>query len=61
MLELTENQVDIIKSFAIFFLLLIGNYIGSTIFTCSQINYLKKYKFIHLCCAFLLFYFLNTL
>ena len=61
MLELTENQVDIIKSFAIFFLLLIGNYIGSTIFTCSQINYLKKYKFIQLCCAFLLFYFLNTL
>ena len=61
MLELTENQVDIIKSFAIFFLLLIGNYIGSSIFTCSQINYIKKYKFLQLFGAFLLFYFLDTL
>ena len=61
MLELTETHVDIIKSFAIFFLLLIGTYIGNIIFTCTQINYLKKNKFIQLCCAFLLFYFLNTL
>ena len=61
MLELTEIQVDLIKSFAIFFLLLVGSYIGNTIFTCSQLNYLKKYKFIQLFCAFLLFYFLDTL
>lgn len=61
MLKFTENTVDIIKSFAIFFLLLIGNYIGSSIFTCSQVNYIKKYKILQLFGAFLLFYFLDTL
>ena len=61
MLEFTENKFDIIKSFAVFSLLLIGNYVGTSIFTCSQINYIKKHKFIQFFGAFLLFYFLDTL
>ena len=61
MLEFTENKLDIIKSFAVFSLLLIGNYVGTSIFTCSQVNYIKKHKFIQLFGAFLLFYFLDTL
>jgi len=42
MSELTENQADIIKSFAIFYLLLIANYIGGSLFTCLQINTIKN-------------------
>jgi hypothetical protein len=61
MLDLSENQADIIKSFAIFYLLLIGNYIGSSLFTCFQINNIKKYKSIQLFSAFLLFFFSVTL
>ena len=61
MLELNENQADIIKSFAVFYLLLIGNYIGSSLFTCLQINTIKKYKSIQLFSAFLLFFFSVTL
>jgi hypothetical protein len=61
MLELTENQADIIKSFAIFYLLLIGNYIGSSLFTCLQINNIKKHRSLQLFSAFLLFFFSVTL
>lgn len=59
--EITETQADLIKSFAIFYLLLVGNYIGSSIFTCFQINYIQKNKWLQLCISFLLFYFLVTL
>jgi hypothetical protein len=59
--EISQNQADIIKSFAIFYLLLVGNYIGSSIFTCHQINYIKQHKWIQLLISFLLFYFLVTL
>jgi hypothetical protein len=61
MSELTENQADIIKSFAIFYLLLIANYIGGSLFTCLQINTIKKHKSIQLFSAFLLFFFSVTL
>lgn len=59
--EITENQADIIKSFAIFYLLLVGNYVGSSIFTCFQENYIKGHKWLQLLMSFLLFYFLVTL
>lgn len=59
--EISQNQADMIKSFAIFYLLLIGNYVGSSIFTCFQINYIKQHKWLQLLLSFLLFYFLVTL
>ena len=61
MAELTENQADIIKSFAIFYLLLVANYIGNSLFTCLQINTIKTHKSIQLFSAFLLFFFSSYL
>jgi len=59
--EISQNQADLIKSFAVFYLLLVGNYVGSSIFTCVQVNYIQDNKWIQLLMAFLLFYFLVTL
>ena len=59
--EISTGQADLIKSFAIFYLLLVGNYIASSIFTCFQINFIKKNNVLQLFIAFLLFYFLVTL
>ena len=59
--EISTRQADLIKSFAIFYLLLVGNYVGSSIFTCFQINYIKNNKTLQLVISFLLFYFLVTL
>jgi len=59
--EISQTQADLIKSFAIFYLLLVGNYIGSSIFTCVQIKYIQHNKWLQLLMSFLLFYFLVTL
>ena len=59
--EISQNQADLIKSFAIFYLLLVGNYVGGSIFTCFQINYIQKNKWLQILISFLLFYFLVTL
>ena len=59
--EISQNQADKIKSFAIFFLLIVNNFIGTSIFTCNQINNLKQHKWLQLLMAFFLFYFLVTL
>jgi hypothetical protein len=59
--EITTMQADLIKSFALFYLLLIGSHIDSSIFTCFELNYIKKHKWIQLVVAFLFFYFLVTL
>lgn len=59
--EISQNQADLIKSFAIFYLLLVGNYVGTSIFTCFQITYIQKNKWLQLLISFLLFYFLVTL
>jgi hypothetical protein len=59
--EISVGQADLIKSFAIFYLLLVGNYIGTSLFTCFQINYIKQHKWLQLVISFLLFYFLVTL
>jgi hypothetical protein len=59
--EINIGQADLIKSFAIFYLLLVSNYVGSSIFTCFQINFIKNNKGLQLFISFLLFYFLVTL
>ncbi len=59
--EISQNQADLIKSFAIFYLLLVGNYVGTSIFTCFQIQYIQKNKWLQILISFLLFYFLVTL
>jgi hypothetical protein len=59
--EISEKQADLIKSFAIFYLLLVVNYVGDSIFTCDQVEHLKRNKWIQLVISFLLFYFLVTL
>jgi len=59
--EISQNQADLIKSFAIFYLLLVGNYVGTSIFTCFQIKYIQENKWLQLVISFLLFYFLVTL
>ena len=59
--EISVSQADIIKSFAIFYLFLVANYVGEGMFTCFQINFIKKNKTVQFSLAFLLFYFLVTL
>ena len=59
--EISVFQADLIKSFAIFFLLLVGNYVSKSIFTCVQITYIQKHKLLQLFISFFLFYFLVTL
>ena len=58
--EITTSQADLIKSFAVFYLLLIGNYIGNSLFTCFQLTYIKNNKWLQLLISFFLFYFLVT-
>jgi hypothetical protein len=53
--EISQNEANMIKSFAIFYLLLVTNYVGTSIFTCFQINYIKERKWLKLLIAFLLF------
>ena len=61
MLQLTEFQADIIKLFAIFYLSLIANYIGSGLFPHKLMNVITTHKPIQLFSAFLLFFFSVTL
>jgi hypothetical protein len=59
--DISVMQADIIKSFAIFFLLLIGNFVVGSIFTCYQIHNIKQHIWLQRVVAFFLFYFLVTL
>lgn len=59
--EISQTQADLIKSFAIFYLLLVGNYIGNSLFTCFQVDYIRNHKWLQLFIAFLLFYFLVSI
>ena len=61
MLQLTEFQSDIIKLFAIFYLSLIANYIGSGLFPHKLMKVITTHKPIQLFSAFLLFFFSVTL
>jgi hypothetical protein len=55
--EITPIQADLIKSFAIFYMLLVVNYLGNTLFSCYQINYIKSNKWFQFTLSFFLFYF----
>uniref|UniRef100_A0A6C0KP93 Uncharacterized protein n=1 Tax=viral metagenome TaxID=1070528 RepID=A0A6C0KP93_9ZZZZ len=59
--EITIGQADLIKSFAIFYLLIVSNYVSSSLFTCAEVNFIEKNTWLKLAIAFFLFYFLVTL
>jgi hypothetical protein len=59
--EISVFQADIIKSFAIFYLFVVINFVGKSIFTCFEINYIMNRRWLQLTISFLLFYFLVTL
>lgn len=58
--KISIYQADILKSLALFYLLILGNFITG-LFTCHQKNFIVKNKWIQLIIAFGLFYFLVTL
>jgi len=57
--EISIYQADLIKSFAIFYLIIFSNTVLG-LFTCHQIQMLQKNKMLLIIIAFLLFYFLVT-
>jgi hypothetical protein len=59
--QISVFQADLIKSFAIFYLLLVGNYVGGSLFACYEINFIKTHKWFQFMLAFFLFYFLVIL
>lgn len=58
--EISFYQVDLLKSVAIFYLLILGNFITG-LFTCNQKNFVQNNKIVQVIIAFTLFYFLVTL
>lgn len=58
--EISIGQVDLIKSFAVFYLIIFSNTVLG-LFTCQQINFIQKNKHVLIIIAFSLFYFLVTL
>jgi hypothetical protein len=64
--EISDLQAELIKSFAIFYLLLVGSYMGNifldnSLFTCFQTKIIKEHKWIQIVVIFFVFYFLVTL
>jgi hypothetical protein len=59
--EISVFQADLIKSFAIFYLFVVINYIGPSLFPCYEINYINSHKWFQLLISFMLFYFLIIL
>jgi hypothetical protein len=58
--EISLYQADLLKSVAIFYLLILGNFITG-LFTCNQKNFVQNNKIVQAVIAFTLFYFLVTL
>ena len=58
--EISLYQADLLKSVAIFYLLILGNFITG-LFTCNQKNFVINNKTVQTIIAFGLFYFLVTL
>jgi len=58
--EISFYQADLLKSVAIFYLLILGNFITG-LFTCNQKNFVQNNKIVQAIIAFTLFYFLVTL
>ena len=58
--EISINQSDLIKSFAVFYLIVFSNTVLG-LFTCQQVNFIQKNKYALGIISFLLFYFLVTI
>lgn len=58
--DISLYQADLLKSVAIFYLLILGNFITG-LFTCNQKNFIQNNKMVQTIIAFGLFYFLVTL
>ena len=58
--EISLYQTELLKSVAIFYLLILGNFITG-LFTCQQKNFIQNNKLVQTIVAFGLFYFLVTL
>lgn len=59
--EISTGQANLIKSFAIFYLLIIVGFVSKSLITCDQIRILENHRYFQLFIGFLLFYFLVTL
>ena len=59
--EISQSQSDLIKSFAIFYLLLVGSHVDNSVFTCFQLKFIEHNKWLQLFLAFLLLYFLVSI
>lgn len=57
-MALTAQQTDLIKSFAIYFTLIVGNFVVGSVFTCHQIEFIKSHVWLQRGLSFLLFYLL---
>ena len=60
MSDLNINQIDFIKSIAVFYLFIFTNFLLS-LFTCHQVEFIKSNNFIIKIIAFFIFFFLITL
>lgn len=58
--NISEMQVDIIKSIAILFLLLVSGFVAKGAFTCLEIIFINTHKYIQLLILFIFFFFLVT-
>ena len=58
--QISLYQTELLKSVAIFYLLILGNFITG-LFTCQQKNFIQRSKLVQTIVAFGLFYFLVTL
>ena len=58
--EINDYQADLIKSVAIFYLVVTSNLLGDVVFTCYQKDYLKHHKWLQYLILFMLFYFTIT-
>ena len=59
--EISTIQADMIKSFAVFYLILIGSYVSDSVITCYQRQTIHNNRWLQLFLVFFLFYFLVTL
>ena len=58
--EISISQVDFVKSIAMFYIIILGNFIPG-IFTCSQKKFINSSKFVLLLITFMVFFFIVTL
>ena len=59
--EITYTQADMVKSFAVFLMIIFGARIGDSLINCEQLLFLKNSKWFNLVASFFLFYFLVTI